>query len=98
PDGFPSTSSVFRGKDQLLLSQIEVAIGPAVVGTALQLHQLLRRLIGAIFGCVELRPVLAQLVATVHGRKHSARGVECEALAVAQAGDVALGSRKLLPS
>src|ERR1700748_2158517 len=66
-DGFSAIAAVFRGEDQLLLSQIEVAIGPAVVGTALQLHQLLRWLIGAIFGCVEFWPVLAQLVATVHG-------------------------------
>jgi hypothetical protein len=34
-DGFSAVAAVFRGKNQLVLGQIEVAIGPAVVGTAL---------------------------------------------------------------
>jgi hypothetical protein len=92
PDGLSAIAAVFRGKNQFFLGQIEVAIGSAIVGTALQLHQFLRWLIGAVCECVEVRPVLAQLVATVHGRKHSPCGIEYDAFAVAQAGNVALGT------
>src|SRR3984893_5646814 len=70
PDRLSAVAAVLRGKDELLLGQVEVAIRPAVVGIALPPHQLLRRLVGALLRRIKARPVLAQLVAAVHGRKN----------------------------
>src|SRR6266403_3966050 len=66
-----------RGKHELLLAQIEVAVRPAIVGAALELNELLRRLIGALLRRVEARPVFPQLIAAMLGRKDPPRGVEC---------------------
>src|SRR5262245_29574522 len=95
-DRLSPVAAILRSEDQLLLGQLEVAIRPAVVGVALQLHQLLRRLVGALLRRIESRPVLAQLVATVHGGKYPARRVEGEPFPVAQTGDEALGRREPL--
>src|SRR5215831_4974122 len=56
PNRFAAVATVFRGKDQPALAQIEVAIRPAVIGAALELHELLRRLHGALLGRIETRP------------------------------------------
>src|SRR5262249_59690501 len=87
---------VFRGKVKLVMPQTKVRIGPAVVGAALELHHLLRRLIGAKLWRIEVRPVFPQLVAAVLGRKYPARGVECDPYPVAQSGGEARGGRKAL--
>ena len=63
----------------------------------LQLHQLLRRLIGALLWCVEVGPVLPQLVPAVLGRKDPARGVEGDAFPIAEPGGEALGGGEALP-
>src|SRR5215831_15594239 len=84
PDRFPAVAAVFRGKDQLVLSEIKITIRPAVIGAALELHQLLRRLLGALLGRIEVWPVFPQLVAAVLGRKDPAGGVECDPFPVAQ--------------
>src|ERR1700680_4097812 len=63
PGRLSAVAAVLGSEDELLLAQVEVAIRPAVVGAALQLHQLLRRLLGALLRRVEARPVLSQLVA-----------------------------------
>ena len=97
PDRFAAVATVFRGQDKLVLAQIEVTIRPAVVGAALELHQFLRRLIGALLRCIEVQPVFPQLVAAVLGRKDPARGVECDPFPVAQAGGEALAGREALP-
>src|SRR5258708_22740994 len=87
-NGFAAVAAVFRGKDKFVLGEIKITIRPAVIGAALELHQLLRRLLGALLGRIEVRPVFPQLVAAVLGRKYSARGVDCDPLPVAQpAGD-----------
>src|SRR5262249_38809146 len=96
PNRFAAVATVFRGKDKLVLPQIKVTIRPAVVGAALELHQLLRRLIGAKLWRIEVRPVFPQLVAAVLGRKCPARGVECDPFPVAQPGREARGGRKAL--
>src|SRR5260370_27893137 len=83
PDGF-AVAAVFGGKHELLLAQIEVAVRPAIVGAALELHELLRRLIGALLRRVEARPVFPQLIAAMLGRKDPPRGVECNSFPVAQ--------------
>src|SRR5438552_9033526 len=94
---FPAVTAVFWSKHKLTLAQIKVAIRPAVVGTALDPHQLLRRLIGTLLRRIEVRPVLPQLVAAMLGRKHPAHGIERDPLPVAQPGDEALGRREPLP-
>src|SRR5262245_24736122 len=96
PNRFAAVATVFRGKDKLVLPQIKVTIRPAVVGAALELHQLLRRLIGAKLWRIEVRPVFPQLVAAVMDRKYPARGVECDPFPVAQPGGEARGGRKAL--
>src|SRR5437868_15120191 len=75
-DSFSAVAPVFRGKDKLLLAQIKVTIRPPVIGAALELHQLLRRLVGTMLRLIELWPVFPQLVAAVLGRKYPTRGVE----------------------
>src|SRR5260221_7114973 len=98
PNRFAAVATVFRGKDQLVLGEIKITIRPAVIGAALELHQLLRRLLGALLGRVEVRPVFPQLVAAVLGGKYPARGVECDPFPVAQPGGEALGGREALPA
>src|SRR5215831_19114295 len=76
PNRFAAVAAVFRGEDKLVLGEIKITIRPAVIRGALELHELLRRLPGALLGRIKARPVFPQLVAAVHGRKYPARGVE----------------------
>src|SRR5262245_7876892 len=96
PNRFAAIATVFRGKDKLVLGEIKITIRPAVIGAALELDQLLRRLLGALLGRIEVRPVFPQLVAAVLGGKYPARGIECDPFRVAQPGGEALGGRKAL--
>src|SRR2546429_897236 len=97
PNRFAAVAAVFWRKDKLLLGEIKITIRPAVIGAALELHQLLRRLLGALLRRIEVRPVFPQLVAAVLGGKYPARGVECDPFPVAQPGGEALGGREALP-
>src|SRR5262245_37503116 len=83
PDRLATITSVLWGKNALLLGQVIVALGPPIVGAALQLHQFLRWLVGPLLWRVEARPVLSQLVAAVLGSKELTRGVDCDAYRVA---------------
>src|SRR6202022_2275012 len=98
PDGFPGVPTVFRGKNKLALSEIEITIWPTVVGALLELHQLLRRLVRALLRSVEALPVFPQLVTAVHGRKYPPCGVEYDSFPIAQTGGETLGGRESLPS
>src|SRR5260370_23566653 len=98
PNRFAAIAAVFRRKDQLVLGEIKITIRPAVIGAALELHQLLRRLLGALLGRIEVRPVFPQLVAAVLGGKYPARGVECYPFPVSQPGGEALDRRQALPA
>ena len=97
PDRVPAVAAVLRGEDELLLGQAVVAVRPAIVGTALELHQLLGRLVGTLLRRVELRPVLLELVATVLGRKDPACGVDRDTFPIAKPRHEALGGREPLP-
>src|SRR5215469_2612358 len=57
PNRLAAVAAVFRGEDKLVLGEIKITIRPAVVGAALELHQLLPRLLGALLGRIEARPV-----------------------------------------
>src|SRR5260370_14481893 len=94
PNRFAAVAAIFRGKDKLVLGEIKITIRPAVIGAALELDQLLRRLLGALLGCIEVRPVFPQLVAAVLGGKDPARGVECDPFPAAQPGGEPLGARE----
>ena len=96
-DRLSAVAAVLRSEDELLPGQVEIAVGPPVVSAALELHQLLCRLVRALLGRIELRPVLPELVTTVLSRKDPTGGVERNALSVAQACRKALGERELLP-
>src|SRR5258708_268558 len=70
------------------------AFGPPVVGARRELDELLRREVRALFGGVEARPVLVELVAAVLRGKQAAGRVEGETFAVAQARGVTFGRRE----
>ena len=83
PDCLAAVATVFRSKDKLVLGEIKVTIRPAVVGAALELHQLLCRLIGALLRRIEARPIFPQLVAAMLHGEYPARGVEYDAFPIA---------------
>ena len=59
PNGLAAIAAIFRSQDELVLGVVEIALWPAVVGAALELDQLLGRLIGALDRRAKARPVLA---------------------------------------
>src|SRR6516165_8618763 len=58
--GFAPVSSVFRREDQFSLKRIVVALGPAIVATCLQQHQLFRWESRFLVGPIEIRPIRVQ--------------------------------------
>src|SRR5580698_6924512 len=91
-------AAVFRGKYQLLLRAIVIALGPTVVSAGFQQHDLFggkRSLVGRF---VKLRPIGIKLVPPMLGRKDTPRGINGISLGIADSGGVTCGWRKLLIS
>jgi hypothetical protein len=82
PDDLAAVSAILRRQHQLLLWSIEVAFRLAVVGALDDAQQLFRRKIWTFLRAIELRPVLRNLVAPVHGHLERAGRVERKAFAV----------------
>ncbi len=62
PGGLATIAAVFRGKDQLLLVAVEIALRPSVVAALLKLQQFFRGLVGSLLRPVQLWPVLRELI------------------------------------
>ena len=90
-------AAILGSEHEFLLDVVEVAFRPAEVRAALDAHQLFRWKVRAL-GCrVELRPVLAKLIATMLSGEHAAPGrVDGNATAVANAGREPLLGREHL--
>src|SRR5690242_11535397 len=91
-----AVAAVLRSKDQLLLRRIVIAVGPAVIASLAQQHQLFGGQLGSLLGGVKVWPVFIELIAAVLCRVGSALGIEIDALGVAQPGRKPLGRRERL--
>ena len=91
-----AVAAIFGRQQQLVRRIIQIAIGPAEIGAAFKQHEFLGRLIGALPRAIELRPILAKLIASVLRCKQPARAVESKAFAVPETGYEAPGRRKAL--
>ena len=91
-----AVAAIFGRQNELVLLAVEVAFRPAVIGTLFSQNQFLGRLSGALFGRIEFRKILCELVSAVHGRKQAAGGIKAEPFAIAQPGQIALRRREML--
>jgi hypothetical protein len=95
-DLFAAIAAIFRRQDELLLLCVVVALRPAVIGAFFKNHRFLRGLLKALPGGVQLGPIFMQLIAAMLGHEKPSLHVKVEALAVAQAGRIALLGREPL--
>src|SRR5579875_324960 len=56
--GLAAVSPILWCQYQFLLGVVEVAFRPSIIAPALKQNQLLGRLVGALLGCIEFRPIL----------------------------------------
>src|SRR5581483_8279463 len=96
-DGLAAVAAVLGREHQLVLLVIEITLGPAIVAALLDFQQFLGGQLRTLLGGIEARPVGPELIpAVLGGIQPRPRGIERDAVSVANTGGIALRGRELL--